>query len=104
MYSVMGQADAIMWVMFAIAFFVQILILLFSKKIEIGSIEIGIGPDGFYIKIKNIKNKKNRKQKNKKKEKIYKHKVIASLTCWIIIALPFYFILTHLLFNIAGAT
>ena len=104
MRFIIGQADAIMWVMFAITLFVLILIILFPKTIEIGSIEIGIGPDGFYIKIKEAKNKKTRNRKNKKKEKIYKYKVIASLTCWIIITLPFYFILTHLLFNISGAT
>lgn len=104
MKFIIGQADTIMWIIFAIALLVPIFIILFSTTIEIGSIEIGIGTDGFYIKIKETKNKKTRKQKNKKKEKIYKHKVIASLTCWIIIILPFYFILTHLLFNISGAT
>ena len=104
MKFIIGQADAIMWGMIAITLLALILIILFSRTIEIGSIEIGIGPDGFYIKIKEAKNKKTKKRKNKKKEKIYKHKVIASLTCWIIIILPFYFILTHLLFNISGAT
>lgn len=106
MYFIMGQADVFTLVKFAMVLLIPIIILL--SRIKIGYIEIGIGADGFYLKIKEKtgkhKGKKKGKKKDRKIDKGHNHETIALLSCCIIITLPFYITFAHLFFTSAGIT